>query len=99
MDVEIRNAEQQSRYELTVDGELASIAAYVDRGDGTLVFHHTETAPHWRGNGLAERVVQRALDDAREAGRSIVPACWFVAQFVDQHPEYAGLIAGAHPHA
>lgn len=92
MDVEIRNAEDASRYELRVDGELASIATYRVFDDNTIVFPHTETAPRWRGRGLAEQVVGRALDDARAAGRSIVPTCWFVARFVDQHPAYADLV-------
>jgi hypothetical protein len=41
-----------------------------------------------RGQGLARRVVQRALDDARAAGRHVVPRCWYVAQFIDDHDEY-----------
>lgn len=99
MNIEIRNAEQRSRYELTVDGELASIVAYRTRDDGTVVFHHTETVARWRGNGLAEQVVRRALDEARDAGATIVPACWFVAEFVGAHPEYADLTepTASHP--
>lgn len=92
MAVEIRNAENASRYELRVDGALASIANYRLLDDGTMVFPHTETAARWRGQGLAEQVVRRALDDARSAGRRVIPACWFVAQFVDEHPEYADLL-------
>ena len=83
----------RQRYELFVGSDLASIAEYTDVGDA-LVFDHTETNSRFRGRGLAAKVVAFALDDVREQGRSIVPACWFVADFVDDHPEYSDLLAG-----
>ncbi|HYF46983.1 MAG TPA: GNAT family N-acetyltransferase, partial [Acidimicrobiales bacterium] len=61
--------------------------------DGALVFPHTEIARERRGQGLGEVLVRGALDDVRERGEVIVPACWFVAEFVRDHPEYADLVA------
>jgi hypothetical protein len=80
------------RYELWLGDELASVAEYNPR-DGTLVFDHTQTLPRFRGRGLAERLVAFALEDVRTRGRLIEPACWFVADFVQQNPEYAELLA------
>jgi uncharacterized protein len=37
--------------------------------------------------------VKGALDDVRPSGRKIVPACWYVGQFVDENPEYKDLLA------
>jgi predicted GNAT family acetyltransferase len=84
--------EKDHRYELRVDGELASIAEYTP-SDGTLVFDHTYTEPTFRGRGLAAQVVRAALDDVRKGGRKIVPSCWFVAEFIDEHPAYQDLVA------
>lgn len=92
MGVEIEHNVEASRYELRVDGELASTASYSTQAD-RIVFPHTETLPRFRGRGLAEQVVRRALDDARAERRVVVPQCWFVAQFIDEHPEYADLLA------
>jgi predicted GNAT family acetyltransferase len=88
----VHNAREQ-RYELFVGSDLASWADYTEAG-GSLVLHHTETDERFRGRGLAARVVAFALDDVRERGRTVVPACWFVADFIDEHPEYADLLAG-----
>ena len=33
-----------------------------------------------------------ALDDVRPTGRRVVPSCWYVAQFIDEHPDYADLL-------
>jgi hypothetical protein len=84
--------ELRKRYELFVDDELASFAEYRISGD-RVVFFHTLTVPEFRGRGLAAEVVRWALDDVRKRGLSIEPRCWFVADFVDDHPEYRELVA------
>ncbi len=92
MPTEVRHNPDASRYELFVDGELCGIADYRDTG-AALVFPHTEIEPRRRGNGLGAVLVRAALDDVRRAGRTVVPACWFVAEFIDEHPEYRDLVA------
>jgi predicted GNAT family acetyltransferase len=89
---EVRRNDADRRYELLVDGELVGIADFALDGE-TVVLPHTEIAPQRRGQGLGDVLVQGALDDIRSAGRTVVPACWFVAEFLDQHPEYANLRA------
>ncbi len=92
MTSELRKNEPAGRYELLLDGEVAALADFHVDGD-RVVFPHTETTPALRGRGLAAEVVRFALDDVRPSGRSVVPACWFVAEFIDDHPEYADLLA------
>lgn len=91
MSIELRNNESASRYELLLDGSVVAYSGYELRGD-VVVLPHTVTDAAHRGHGYAGQVVQFALDDVREAGRTIVPACWYVAQFLDEHPEYADLV-------
>ncbi len=91
MDVEITNAPDRSRYELRIDGRVVGVADYRAEG-GTLVFPHTEIDPAMRGRGLGARLVGAALDDVRARGGTVVPRCWFVARFIDDHPEYRSLV-------
>ena len=81
-----------SRYELIDGGEVVGVAEYQVDGD-VVVFPHTEITPSRRGQGLGEILVKAALDDVRETGRTIVPACWFVAEFVRANPAYHDLLA------
>ena len=81
-----------SRYETTIGGRL-SVAEY-ERDGGNLVFTHTLVPPELRGRGIAERLVRTALDEARAAGRRVVPACSYVARFIERHREYQDLLAG-----
>lgn len=92
MATEVTNNVEASRYEIFLDGELVGIADYRERGD-SLVFPHTEIAPAMRGKNLGAQLVQAALDDVRGTGKRVVPSCWYVGQFIDQHPEYQDLLA------
>ena len=94
MGAEVRHNSEESRYEIVQDGRVVGIAEYDDRGD-VLVFHHTEIDARLRGDGLGAELVRGALDDVRAQGRHITATCWYVAQFVDEHPDYGDLLAAS----
>lgn len=76
----------QQRYELRADHGLA-IAVYRQQGDAR-VFTHTEVPPEDEGKGIGARIVKAALEDTRQQGLRIVPACSFVVAYVRRHPEF-----------
>jgi hypothetical protein len=87
---EVSHHAAASRYEATVDGYL-SVCEY--ELDGTrMIFTHTVVPPELRGRGIAEQLVRAALADARAAGRKVVPACSYVAKFIERHTEFADLL-------
>ncbi len=92
MEPVVRNAVDRSRYELIVDEQVVGIADYRVVGD-EVVIPHTEVASHLRGQGFGEILVRGAMEDVRAAGRTVVPRCWFVAEFLEINPEYADLLA------
>jgi predicted GNAT family acetyltransferase len=89
---EVRRNDAEQRYEIVVDGMVAGIADF--RLDGeTVVLPHTEIDASRRGQGLGAILVQGALDDIRDSGRTVVPVCWYVAKYIDQHPQEQDLLA------
>jgi hypothetical protein len=92
MELTVRKDEARSRYELVEDGAVIGIADYTVEGT-TVVLPHTVIDAKRRGEGLGAVLVQGALDDVRPTGRTVVPTCWYVSQFIDDHPEYADLLA------
>ncbi|HEV3135205.1 MAG TPA: GNAT family N-acetyltransferase [Acidimicrobiia bacterium] len=88
---EVHHNGPRSRYEITVDGRVVGFAEYSTHGD-TVVFPHTEIERSMRNRGLGAELVRAALDDVRARGGTVVPHCWYVAEFIDQHTEYADLL-------
>lgn len=87
----MRQASDRSRYEL-VDGDaIVGFADYVIDG-ATVEFPHTVINPDRRGHGLGAILVEAALEDVRRSGKVVLPTCWYVAQFIDTHPEYADVV-------
>lgn len=82
---------EQSRYEIHVDGELAGFAEYKLHGDH-VTFTHTEVDDAYEGQGLAGRLTEQALVEAREDGLAVVPTCPYVAKFIARNPEYVDLV-------
>ena len=54
---------------------------------------HTLVPPELRGRGIAGRLVDALIADAREQGFRIRPACSYVAAAFENHPEWADLKA------
>jgi len=82
----VTRSTERTQYELTVDGERAGLAAYIDR-DGQRIFHHTEIGENFGGRGLGSTLIGRALADTRAAGLRIVAVCPFVAKYLEKHHE------------
>jgi predicted GNAT family acetyltransferase len=74
------------------DGSEAEMT-YVEDAPGAVIILHTYTPPRHRGQGIAEAVVTKAVEEFRAAGKKVVPACWFARQQFDAHPDWADLLA------
>lgn len=61
--------------------------------NGTRVADHTGVPPELGGRGIAGKLVEALVADAREQGFKIVPQCSYVAVAFKRHPEWADLLA------
>ena len=61
--------------------------------DGTITIDHTGVPPEYEGRGIAARLVNRAIADARKQGFKITPLCSYVVLQFRRHPEWADLLA------
>jgi predicted GNAT family acetyltransferase len=95
--IDVRHNPAERRFEAVVEG-LLSVAEYERRGD-EIVFTHTVVPSALRGRGIAEAIVRSALAYARDERLRVVPACSYVAAFVQRHAEYQSLLneTGARP--
>jgi uncharacterized protein len=81
-----------ARYTLRRGNDLVSILDYHDNGT-QIAMTRAYTIPTFRGHGYAAEIVDRAVAQLeREGGRTVIPVCWYVADWFDEHPERAGIL-------
>lgn len=80
-------------YRATVeDSEAYGRMTWVQTGDGRLV-DHTIVPPEIGGRGIAARLVEAIVADAREQGFKVIPQCSYVVAAFDRHPDWADIRA------
>lgn len=94
--VDVRDNPENRTYEASVGDSVVGALVYEIEGPRT-VLTHAWVEPSHREAGVGTALAQGALDDLRAKGRSITVFCTFVAEFIDEHPEYADLIDKEHP--
>ena len=91
IEIKHEGSDAQGRYFATVEGAEAELTW---RGDGE-VRHatHTFVPTEARGKGVAEKLVQAMIADAREQGFRIAPDCSYVETYFRRHADLAELRA------
>jgi predicted GNAT family acetyltransferase len=91
-DTEVTDNRGQSRFEITVDGEVAGNASYQRSSKGEIAFMHTEIGDEYEGQGLGGKLVSEALRQAREEDLMVLPFCPFVRSYIAKHSDYIDLV-------
>lgn len=76
---------------MNVKGLLAVIT--YRRSPGVISLDHTGVPVPIEGHGVAAKLTRAALDFARAEKLRVVPACSYVAAFVQKHSEYQDLVS------
>lgn len=60
--------------------------------ENVLDYFSTFVPPENRGQGLAEKLAENALDFALDQGYYVIPSCWYVSKYIDRHVKYQSLL-------
>ena len=80
------------RYKVSEEGHLAEMT-FSRASPRLIIIDHTEVPQALRGQGVGDRLVARAIEDARAEGFKIFPLCPFAAAQFRRHPEYADVLS------
>jgi predicted GNAT family acetyltransferase len=80
-----------SRFEITVDGELAGFLDYRKDGD-EYALPHTRVYTEFEGRGIGSELVSEALAEISSRGGTVLPYCPFVPKVIREHPEFLHLV-------
>ena len=73
-------------------GTPAGVVTYQLSGN-IVVYTHTEVDPAFEGQGVGSALARAVMDDARAKGRTVVPMCPFLGEWLTKHPEYDKIVA------
>lgn len=94
-EVSVTDNSAENRFEAHIGEDLAGVVEY-ELADDTITFTHTRVFDAFAGKGIAGALARTALDSVRASGeRKVVSECSFIDGWIDKHPDYQGLLAGA----
>ncbi len=88
--LEVIHNETENRFEVWIDGHLSKLD-YL-RDGSTLVITHVGVHPDLRGQGIAGRLTQVALEYAARNALRVIPMCSYAAAYIRRHPQYQELV-------
>ncbi|MET0417555.1 MAG: GNAT family N-acetyltransferase [Actinoplanes sp.] len=93
MSFTVEDSPERERFEAHDEqGTLAGMLTYQVTGP-IVAYTHTRVEPAFEGHGVGSALARAAMDDARAKGRTVVPICPFLSEWLTKHPEYEKLVA------
>lgn len=92
MTPEIHHDPVARRFFTVVEGCEAETTYHYD-GETVLVISHTGVPRPIEGRGIASELIRAVFEFARSANLKVRPACSYAAAWVQQHTQYADIIA------
>ena len=90
--IQLEENDTKGRYVIKGPAGAEAEMTFTKVGARQLIIDHTEVPDAFRGQGVGVRLVSRAVEDARAAGKTIIPLCPFAAAQFKRHPEWADVL-------
>lgn len=90
--IELEEKGSKGRYVLRSPAGDEAEMTFSKVSEQLIIIDHTEVPDAFRGQGAGLRLVTRAVEDARAAGRKIIPLCPFAASQFRRHQEWADVL-------
>jgi len=89
----VTDAPERERFEARDEsGEVAGVVTYQLSGN-IIVYTHTEVDAAYEGQGVGSKLARAVMEDAKAKGRTVVPMCPFLSEWLFKHHEYDAIVA------
>src|SRR5690606_35451818 len=89
--LEVIKKYESKRFELTIDGHIASID-FTQRGIDVIKLIHTEVPEELGGRGIAAVLVEKTLQYLEKNKFTLYPICPYVFAYIKKHPEWKRIV-------
>lgn len=80
-------------FALSETGELLAEVTFPTGADGAADINHTFVHPSLRGQGVANRLLESAVETLRAQGLKTHLTCSYAVEWFEKHPEHKDLLA------
>ncbi|GAB4091581.1 GNAT family N-acetyltransferase [Flaviaesturariibacter terrae] len=92
MTIQHQQNEQHGNFFILADGELIADMTYIRHDPHSIIINHTQVDEEMQGQDIGFRLVQAAVDYARQHQLKIVPVCVFAAAVFEKKPEFRDVL-------
>ncbi len=77
---------------LRIDGQRRGSLEFTRPEAGVLRIEYVEVAPELRGTGLGRRLVEAAVDWAKETDQKVIPICSYARMVIHRDPSLSAVL-------
>ncbi|WP_411768775.1 GNAT family N-acetyltransferase [Winogradskyella sp. A3E31] len=92
MDIQHSEFERKGEFYYEKDGNKLGLMTYSKAGPSKIIIDHTEVDPSLQGEGVGYKLVEAAVEYARENDIKIMPLCPFANAVFKKREEYRDLL-------
>ncbi|MEW9502863.1 GNAT family N-acetyltransferase [Jeotgalibacillus marinus] len=83
----------KNKFYIEKEDQMVAEITFVSTGAERLIIDHTFVSEQLRGEGIAEKLVERVVTLAREENKKIIPLCPFAKSQFDKKNQYYDVLA------
>ncbi|HET9907245.1 MAG TPA: GNAT family N-acetyltransferase [Anaerolineales bacterium] len=87
--IDVAHNEADGQFETWIDGQLSKLDYMLDGNN--IVMTHVGVHPAHRGQGVAGKLTQVALEYAKEKSFRVIPMCPYIAAYIRRNTKYLEL--------
>ena len=84
--------DKKGYFYVLVDGKSEAKMTFIFAGNDKIIIDHTEVRPGNNGKGFGRKMVEKAIEFAREKNIKIIPLCPFAKSVFDKTPEFRDVL-------
>lgn len=90
--VNIEFNEKNGNFNIKSEGRKVALMTFVFAGPDKIIIDHTEVSSVFNGKGLGKKLVEKAVEVAREKKWTIIPLCPFAKKTFDRNPQFKDVL-------
>jgi predicted GNAT family acetyltransferase len=84
--------DKKGSFYIKVDDKIEAKMTFVFAGENKIIIDHTEVNQGNNGKSFGKKMVEKAVEFAREKGITILPLCPFAKSVFDKNPQFRDVL-------